>query len=292
MWQLIRQGAATVFRFLLYSNCWIATAALCLSFQTEFLLLGHLSLRPLHGFIFFGTIFIYSTHRLVSLKRIHRKDWQERFWYIARGQKWLYIYTLFSLLIATVFYLWLPPKIKYLLLLPGILSLAYVFPVLRGGRRIRDVHFIKIFLIALVWAWLTVWIPAFDLHLQTQLVLWPMGLERLFFVFAITLPFDIRDLLLDNQQSVKTLPGLIGMSATRRLAFSLLLGMLTMTGIATYQNWYPISAAIALLTSAALAMVLVYRTNPDRSDLYFTGWLDGTMILQFLLVGWLTSFPL
>jgi 4-hydroxybenzoate polyprenyltransferase len=218
------------------------------------------------------------------MKRLHREDWQERFFYIARGQKWLYIYTILALLASLWFYLWLPPKIKYLLLLPGILSLAYVFPVLRGGRRIRDVHFIKIFLIALVWAWLTVWIPAFDLHLENQLVLWSMGLERLCFVFAITLPFDIRDLLLDSQQSVKTLPGLIGMPATRRLAFLLLLCMLIMTGVATYQNWYPVGAAMALFISAALAMVLVYRTNPDRPDLYFTGWLDGTMILQFLLV--------
>ncbi|HKK75089.1 MAG TPA: hypothetical protein VJ953_08465 [Saprospiraceae bacterium] len=284
MWQLIKQTGEAVFRFLLYSNCWIAIAALSLSFQTEFLLVGKLSLRPLHGFIFFGTVFIYATHRLVSLKRIQRADWQERFFYIARGQKWLYAYALFSLLVALAFYIWLSPKVKLLLLLPGVLSLAYVFPVLRGGRRVRDIHFVKIFLIALVWAWLTVLIPAFDLHLAQQWLIGPMTVERLCFIFAITLPFDIRDLLLDTQQSVKTLPGLIGMPATRRLATVLLSIMLGMIILSTYWDWYSLWDALALIITAGIALLLIYRARPDQSDQYFSGWLDGTMILQFVLV--------
>lgn len=288
MGQIIKEALKTGLRFLLYSNFWIATAALCLTLQTEYLLLGELSLRSQHGFIFFGTIFIYAIHRLVSLQRIQRKDWQERFFYIARGQKWLSGYAVFALLMALVFYYLLPLKIKGLLLLPGLLSVAYVFPVLKGGRRVRDLHFVKIFLIALVWAWLTVWMPAFELHLSNQSVVWFMGVERLCFIFAITLPFDIRDLLLDEQQSVKTLPALIGMPATRRLALYLLLLMLIMVAIATYHNWYTPGTALALLLSAAVAIQLIYRANSDRPDQYFTGWLDGTMILQFLFVYWLT----
>lgn len=284
MWRIIKLAGAVVFRFLLYSNCWIAIAALSLSLQTEFLLLGAFSLRPLHGFIFFGTIFIYATHRLVSLQRIRRKDWQERFFYIARGQKWLYAYALLSLLIALAFYVWLSPKIRVLLLLPGLLSLAYVFPVLRGGRRIRDIQFIKIFLIAVVWVWLTVLVPALDLHLERQMVIRTMSLERLCFIFAITLPFDIRDLLLDSQQSVKTVPGLIGMPATRRLALLLLSVMSLLVVLATCWDWYTSAAALALLLTAGLALFLICRARPDQPDQYFTGWLDGTMILQFLLV--------
>lgn len=280
----IKQVGSALFRLLLYSNCWVALAALCLSLQTEFLLLGKLSLRPIHGFLFFGTIFIYSTHRLVSLKRIKQKDWQERFFYIARGQKYGYVYTFSCLLLALFWYYWLSPKVQLLLLMPGLLSIAYVFPVLRGGRRVRDIHFIKIFLIALVWAWLTVLVPAYDLHLEKLYILKFMTVERFCFIFAITLPFDVRDLLLDNQQSVKTLPGLIGMPATRRLAFFFLSVMLLLVLLATYWNWYAPSATCSLIITSTVALGLIYRAHPGQADQYFTGWLDGTMSLQFILI--------
>lgn len=276
------------FRILLYSNAWIALAALALSLQTEYLLLGKVEWHPFHGFIFFGTVFIYASHRLVSLKRIPDGGWQERFFYISRGQRWIYTYAIISLVISAYFYWWLSPKMKIMTLMPGFLSLAYVFPVLRGGRRFRDIHFLKIFLIAIVWTWMTVVLPAAELNLEKLLVVWPMSLERICFVFAITLPFDVRDLLLDHTQSVKTLPGVIGIQATRRLAGVLLLLMVLMAAFSTSMVWYTVGHLIALVISAAHAMFLIYRARQDRNDIYFTGWLDGTMILQFVLV-WILS---
>lgn len=284
MWKQAKQLGQAIFRVLLYSNIWIALAALCLAWQTELLLSGHISWRPLHGFIGFGTIFIYATHRLVSLGRLRRQDWQERFFYIARGQKWLYTYAVIALLATLVFFSWLSPKIQLLLLLPGALSLAYVFPLLRGGRRVRDLHFVKIFLIALVWTWLTVLVPAIDLDKLNSLSLGAMSMERLCFIFAITLPFDIRDLLLDSQQEVKTLPALLGMAATRRLAAMVLaLMMVFVTLLVGYERYAP-AIGLALFLSAGLAWSLIYRASPARPDQYFTGWLDGTMLLQFALV--------
>jgi 4-hydroxybenzoate polyprenyltransferase len=285
MWaERLKNFGSKAFRILLYSNAWIALAALALSWQTEFLLLGKISLRPLHGFLFFGTVFIYASHRLVSLNRMPQGDWQERFFYISRGQRWIYAYAALSLLIAGFFYFWLSPKTRLLTLVPGVLSLAYVFPVLRGGKRIRDVHFLKIFLIALVWGWMTVVLPAADLSLGGFFAIWPMSIERVCFIFAITLPFDVRDLLLDNTQSVKTLPGLIGMRATRILAGVLLFIMALMVGLSAWWHWYTSAQLFVLLISAILAMYLVYKAHPEQPDVYFTGWLDGTMILQFLLV--------
>jgi len=284
MWNEVKQLGQAIFRVLLYSNIWIALAALCLTWQTELLLLGHIRLRPLHGFIGFGTIFIYATHRLVSLGRLPRQDWQERFIYFARGQKWLYIYAVLALLITLFFFYWLTPKIQMLLLLPGGLSLAYVFPMLRGGRRVRDIHFVKIFMIALVWTWLTVLIPAIDLG---QFHAWSVGgmsIERLCFIFAITLPFDIRDLLMDSQQEVKTLPALLGIAATRRLATMVLVLMLVFVALLVSYGSYPLAIGLALFLSAGLAWGLIYWASPDRPDQYFTGWLDGTMLLQFVLV--------
>jgi 4-hydroxybenzoate polyprenyltransferase len=275
IWELVQ--------VILYSNTWIALAAVALSLQTEYALTGVFQVRALHFFIFSATLFVYSTHRLVALKKLESKNWQERFFYISKAQRWIFSFAVLAVATAGILFLNLPSAIQIAIIVPGILSLAYVFPVLKGNKRIRDIHYLKIFLIALVWAWVTVGIPAIDLGLAPTMASPLMALERLLFIFAITLPFDIRDLLLDHQQAVKTLPGTIGLLATRRLATLVLVAMLLSIGVLYSWNIYTIGQSIALLISSTLAFVLIYKAHPQRPDYYFTGYLDGTMILQFLL---------
>jgi hypothetical protein len=41
---------------------------------------------------------------------------------------------------------------------------------------------------------------------------------------------------------------------------------------------------MGLLISFAIAALLIFRSRGTESDYYYTGLIDGTMILQFLLV--------
>lgn len=267
----------------LYSNAWIALAAVALSLQTVFTYTGKLPLNQLQFFIFTSTLFVYATHRLVALKKLESSQWQERFFYISKAQRWIFAYAILAALSSGVLFFYLSRALQLAIVLPGLLSLAYVFPVLKGKRRIRDIHFLKIFLIALVWAWVTVFLPVIDLDLEQDYRLYWIGFERLCFIFAITIPFDIRDLLLDQQQSVKTLPGVIGLKAARQLAGTLL--FLTMVGSVSlwYFHVYSHGQLLGLLLTSIAAFTLIINAHPDRPDYYFTGLLDGTMLLQFCL---------
>ncbi|GAB5554608.1 MAG: hypothetical protein Sapg2KO_41990 [Saprospiraceae bacterium] len=282
-YNLLREMIWKLMKFLLYSNVWIAVAAVALSLQTAYIYTGQISLTKLQFFILTSTLFVYAAHRLVALKKLESNQWQERFFYISKAQRWIFAYASLAALTSGVLFFFLSRSLQLAILLPGLLSLAYVFPVLKGKRRIRDIHFLKIFLIALVWAWVTVFLPAIDLYLEQDASLYLIGFERLCFIFAITIPFDIRDLLLDQQQSVKTLPGVIGLKAARQLAATLLVLSLFTNLYLWYGEVYSSGQLVGLLISSIAAFILIVQANLERPDYYFTGLLDGTMLLQFSL---------
>jgi hypothetical protein len=269
---------------LFYSNLWIALNAAAQVVQTRLLLNGELSLPPSAGFVFFGTLFIYALHRSSGLKRVAPFTGSGRYQIISRYKGHIEVYALLGLAGAAVFFWLLPGPVRWLLLLPGALALGYVIPLGKNGKRLRDLHFLKIFLIALVWAWLTVWLPAAEQGRPLEPGLWRMGLERALFIFAITLPFDIRDMQIDRHTRVKTLPAALGVRPALALAFAALLLMLAMVWLNVHSGFYPSAALPALGISALLSAVLTGFANRVTHDYYFTGLIDGMMIVQFGLV--------
>lgn len=274
----------------LYSNLWIAGAAVAMTWQTRWILTGRLQLTELDGFIFSSTLFLYAIHRIIALERLQLFTAQGRFFTIAQRRKDIIVYALLAGGVSLFFFLRFSWPLQRLVLAPALLSLLYVIPVFGGGRRLRDFHYLKIFLIAVVWTWVTVLLPAFEQHIAGQLAVIPMAAERLFFVFAITIPFDIRDLHIDQHTRVYTLPSRLGIRRALTIA-------LTLLGISTLFSWFLFRIDVystmmwtGWLASAVVAGGLILGTTPQRNDYYFTGWLDGTMILQFLLIYALHTF--
>ncbi|MEO0341002.1 MAG: hypothetical protein AAF242_17550, partial [Bacteroidota bacterium] len=74
-----------IVRFLLYSNVWIGLAAVAMVLQTEWLWYEQSNLSYYHAFVFSATLFVYAAHRLFSLSKLEKDNWQERFNYIAKA---------------------------------------------------------------------------------------------------------------------------------------------------------------------------------------------------------------
>ena len=272
-----------------YSNLWIALNATAQVVQTPWLLDGEFILSPSAGFVFFGTLFIYALHRSSGLKQVAPFTGSGRYQIISRYKGHIQVYALLGLAGAAVFFWLLPGPVRWPLLLPGALALGYVIPLGNNGKRLRDLHFVKIFLIALVWAWLTVWLPAAEQGRSLEPGLWRMLLERTLFIFAITLPFDIRDMQIDRHTQVKTLPVALGVRAAIAMGMAALLIMLAMVWLNVRSGFYPAAALPALGLSALVSAVLIYFATRVAHDYYFTGLLDGMMIVQFGLVVVFTS---
>lgn len=268
---------------LLYSNLWIALAAVAMAAQTQYLLTGVVYPTPLLGFIFFATLFLYAAHRIVGLKRSAPFQQSGRYRVIGRFRSHIVFYALIAALCAALFYLQLPFRLMRAAAAPCLLALAYVMPLWKG-KRLRDLHYIKIFLIAATWSWITVILPAVELGMAYAFPLYAILLERILFVFAITIPFDIRDLDIDAYNQVKTLPAALGVLPSQRLAAAALLLMCLLAGLNYYLDVYQLMQFVALVSSAFLAVLLIYYAERTQHDYFFSGLVDGLMILQFVLV--------
>src|SRR5207253_1891070 len=145
---------------------------------------------------------------------------------------------------------------------------------------LRNVPLVKVFLIAYVWSCVTVILPLLTVSipiLSTETVF--LLLRRFFFLFALTLLFDIRDFEKDRITSTLTFPGLVGVRFTKILSLVLLLIFAGLT-------WFTESGLMlfSLELSAVIAAMVVWFSHEKRNDYYFLILADGMMLLQFLLV--------
>ncbi len=252
--------------------------------QTKLLLGRPLSLDHLTGFVFFATLFLYAVHRIVGISRLKEFFDVDRYKVIARFKSHIFLYALVAAIGTLYCFVYLSFHQQMGLIIPGIFSLAYVVPFLGNRRRLRDVNHIKIYLIALVWAFVTVSLPAMEWSIATTLPVLVMTAERALFIFIITLPFDIRDLKVDSHGGVKTIPAMIGLQRTIQLGYALSVLFVGLVLVNFFWGTYSLSDTIALTISAFINAWLLSKSRLDRHDYFYSGLMDGTMILQFLLI--------
>lgn len=256
-----------------------------LALTTETHLLAGLPLNwPVLLLVFFATLFLYNLDNLLPYKIAQVTVISERKAWLLAHRGFLKLVVSCAGLAAAGLFLYLLPRIPIAFILPIFLvSVLYSLPVFKnsGGRfPLRDIPFLKVFLIAGVWAALTVWLP---LLIAGQ----PIGfaaegaliLRRFLLIFALTLLFDIRDIRKDQLAGTLTFPVKFGSVFTKVLALTALLGFallvfFTETGAV---RW-------ALETSVLFSAITILATRPNRSDYFFTLFADGMMMLQFLLV--------
>jgi hypothetical protein len=153
--------------------------------------------------IFFATLFLYNLDNLLPYKTGQQMVLSERKKWLLTHRKFLKAVVTISGLAAFMLFLKLLPHIPLAFILPVFLvSILYSLPFLPGKNKripLRDVPFLKVFLIAGVWSALTVLLPLLiagenlDTEYNQTLLL-----RRFLFIFALTLLFDIRDVQKDK----------------------------------------------------------------------------------------------
>ena len=282
---------------LVFSNLFVAFAVACLTLQTVILTIGRIDLRY-PSFVFFATLFLYNFHRVYRLKARSEEELRERRHSWLKENKLLFtsIFIISAIGLAYVSYKYIFWVLLVFLMPVIILSFGYsipVIPVLSGWIRLRDIPLLKIFLITFVLSWVTVLIPfwfhAFETNRQwifesmtSEGVWYAMG-RRMLFIFAITVPFDIRDLGHDARSGLKTIPVILGEKRSIRvsqLALFLFVLLMIIEGI-QHGTWlYP----AALIASAVLTALIIPLATRSRKEYFYTFVIEGMMVLQFALV--------
>lgn len=234
------------------------------------------------GLVAFATLFVYNIDRILgaSPEDQHHQPSERHLW-LERHRRLLFGVTTISALAMFGCALLLPWHIFLLLVPLGAISVAYGLPWIPWrGRwvRLKDIPGLKIVLIAVVWALATSTLPiAYRSALWSSPQTWVLMAQRAMFIFAITLPFDVRDWEKDQRANIMTLPHVLGLNGTKALAMVLLVGV-SLLALWSHGMTQPVGWGIT--ASALLTMGLIARLDRDRQELYFAGWMDGTMLLQ------------
>jgi len=191
-----------------------------------------------------------------------------------------------ALIVIVTFFFFINKNSQWVLLMLGLFTLAYSIPLIQIKKKfysLRDIPFLKIFLIAFVWSTSTVVLPA----LQTNLTLRSADLllifiQRFLFVFVITMPFDIRDLDKDKLSGIKTIPMLLGIKKATNLSVLCLIIFIVLC-IAQYSDKKKFVLA-AMIISAFSTYLFMKLEKVKKSRYYHDFVLDGSLLLQAILV--------
>lgn len=243
--------------------------------------------HPYLFIIFFATLFEYNLHRFITVVTNKESLNSDKNKWVKDNLKEFYLLVFFSVLgfLCATF---LAKKEVLIALAPiAAITLFYSLPIFGNKRtifRLREIPFLKIFLIAFVWSFSTILLPIIQSGYSfKKIAVITMIVERFFFVLAITIPFDIRDMEADKQAGLKTFPLLL--SENKSLAISYLsLFIFFLISFVHYQqlNYWFIIFPLGIST---LTTFIFLNSNKIRNlPFYHYGILDGTMFLQGLLV--------
>ncbi|MGO4709608.1 hypothetical protein AB4Y90_10935 [Chryseobacterium sp. 2TAF14] len=134
---------------------------------------------------------------------------------------------------------------------------------------IRKIPLLKVFYVGLVWALVNCWltVPEFN---------FPIFFISFFFVSALVLPFDIRDMKSDT---VQTFPKLIGVQNTKYLAY-----IFVFLACLLAVFYLKIEFAVCFFLSSIFTYILIYFSKNSNKDSYFSFWVETCSGLPFLFL--------
>jgi 4-hydroxybenzoate polyprenyltransferase len=272
---------------IIYSNIFLSVAAVLLTLSAQI----QLGMKPQwHAYfilIFFATLFEYNRHRLIAeIKKGQTLKWDKHNWIRENLKKtWLLIIISITGFIIAVFTT--KTAVLFAFVPLGILTILYSVPGLENKNylfKLREIPYLKIFLIAFVWSASTILLPVIQEGqniLNTQVIL--LFTERFFFIFAITIPFDIRDMKADRESGLKTIPLLVNQKKALILSYLSLIICLFISFFhyRLQNNWFVVEALSISLITTYLFIKLKFFRNLGR---YYYQVLDATLLLQGALV--------
>ncbi|MGM0933446.1 MAG: hypothetical protein ACQEWD_08390 [Bacteroidota bacterium] len=223
-------------------------------------------------FIFFGSITGYNFVKYAGLAKLYHRS-------LARNLRFIQVFS-FLVFLGLIYMAFLQTwEVLLMSALLGVFTLLYAAPVLTQNRNLRDLAGIKILIIALVWAGVSVILPLLDHPEVSLLDKILMFFQRALFIIVITLPFEIRDLEFDSEHLV-TIPQKIGIKKTRLLGWLMLVVILVLEILKEEFNPVNFSALAVVALLSAYALKLADR----KQSAYFAAfWVEAVPIAWLIL---------
>lgn len=246
----------------------LAVSSLVLITVWEF----NISTSPyLFGFAFFGTITGYNFVKYSKLAGMHHRS-------LAHSLRTIQIFSFFSFGMVGFCMLKLPIHVLWVTAIFGLLTFLYAAPFFRH-KNLRTLSGLKIFVVALVWAGVTVLVPLGMTKLDLTTDNWLAFFQRFLLIIVLTLPFEIRDLQYDLR-ALQTLPQQLGLKKTKVLGIALLALSLSLE---IFKDGLNESLFLSLLLVSLLAGLMLVVSGKKQSRHFASFWVESIPILWMLI---------
>ncbi len=160
----------------------------------------------------------------------------------------------------------------------GLATFFYAVPFVRH-KNLRNFSGLKIFVVAFVWAGVTVIVPVVASEETISLDILLTFLQRILIVVALILPFEIRDVPYDAL-NLKTLPQQVGVRNTKLLGLAVLLICLVFE---FFKQDSDVAYIVSLLIFSVFMGWFLITSKTDQNRYFASFWVEGLPIIWFLL---------
>lgn len=255
------------------TNIFVAFGVYSLVMLTS--ILYNIEVDTFANFAFFASMNVYSFSIIYSKYRFNRS-------FLFTGEKLLHkiIFSITSVILP--FYI-VNFSFELILLLLPIALVSFLYPVgvkedSNSFLALRELPYLKIFLISVSWALVTLILPLVYAENEINFNVFVEFVFRVAFVMAITLPFDIRDVKSDKNE-MKTLPQIMGVKKAKLLSYILILSNIL------YYFFRPGDYSFFLVLIVFLLLIFLVSKSNTQKDLYFFNVLiESSSILLFISV--------
>ena len=237
--------------------------------------------KVLLGFVFFASVTGYNFVKYFGLAKFHHRS-------LARWLKEIQLFS-FGCFLAMCYFLWQLPFETWLFIgvFAGV-TFLYAIPFLPrkllmdSKQNLRSVGGVKVYVIALVWSGVTVFLPAYQGQYSMEFDVYLEGFQRFLMVVVFMLPFEIHDLQYDSLK-LATIPQKIGVKYTKVLGLVLLfVGFLSeFLKDELELETLVVKAVISIVTGLFLCFA-----KTGQSEYYSRFWVEALPLLWCLLM-WL-----
>jgi hypothetical protein len=230
-------------------------------------------------FVFFASISGYNFVKYFGIAKFHHRSLAD----------WLKAIQIFSFLcfISMCYYaLQLRVNALFFIVGLGLVTFFYAIPFLPkhlfldSKNNLRNIGGLKVYLIALVWTGVTVFLPIInnDYTINADVVI--TGIQRFVFIVVLMLPFEIRDLMYDSLK-LATIPQKIGVKQTKIIGV-VLLGLFLL--LEFFKEGTTVeSLLVSIVISVVIGLFLLY-SKKEQGTYYSSFWVEGFPVLWLFLI--------
>lgn len=275
--------------FTLYSNFFIAVCSVGQALLT-YRLLELDPEYPVLGILFFSTLAMYNFAMLISKPENYKKSPYRRVRWIYSHYRLMITMSMIAIISIAALSLFLSLSSILLMGFTGFVAICYNLPLFKFNDRkfgLRNIPGLKLFLISLIWSLSTVIFPIVESATKFHAIVLPSDAVLLagmsfLFISAITIPFDVRDIFQDRLYSLQTLPVVLGARKSIAVAHLMLFAYIGLLFVFSKGTIGP--AVAALLIAQLITAFFIHRSASGKSEYFYFLFLDGTMLLQVILV--------